>query len=82
MTDATRLGVRWRAFPNPMRSDGVFILEDKDPAPNRDGLRHVDGTPVMDLPPGVGFWTQVTPELGEHVVRLHNEWLEENGDES
>ncbi len=49
----------WKAVPNPMRADGMFIVRDVPPKPY-DGVTAPNGEPLWQLPPAV-VGCQVTP---------------------
>ncbi len=61
-------------FPNPMRSDGVFIAEDVPIAPY-EGVRNLEGKEVFPAVPQNArtFPCQVTREMAGRVVLLHSQ---------
>lgn len=71
MSDLTHL--RLRVFRNPMRSDGVFVAEDK-PIRAYPGARGFDGLPLFPAVPqdGVSLGYQVEPELARRIVACVN----------
>ena len=66
-------GVKWRTYPNPMRSDGVFVAEDKpiEPYP---GVSRIGGSPIYPATPqtqhAIPF--QLPHDQAAELVRMLN----------
>jgi len=57
----------WKCVPNPMRSDGWFVVRDVPPEPYPDA-HGLDGKPMMQLPPGVGIGVQMPFNIAEFIA--------------
>jgi len=59
----------WRTYPNPMRSDGVFVGQDRPPTAYR-GVMDASGAPIMTAVPD-GAWSirsQIEHAPGEFIA--------------
>lgn len=58
----------FRLYRNPMRTDGVFIGEDRPIKPYR-GVTHLDGSPIFPaVPDALVFPHQLPLELADEVL--------------
>ncbi len=59
----------WRTFPNPMRSDGVFVAQDRPIEPYPGNPRDLDGNPHLPaVPKGWCLGSQVEHAAGAFIA--------------
>lgn len=69
VAEAGHTPIPWAVYPNPMRSDGVFVGTAEHTI---EQIRRLDYIEEKERPIKMIFWCQVSPADGELIVRAVN----------